>query len=193
LATSKLAEVIIQNFVNNVFVIERMQNSDNKSDIENRLEESKKKTSELDKLKHDLEVELDDYKEENKYQQHVGDGELKVWNEKIKKKKELVDAETELVDKRKIQIEIFEKDFEKWKEVLIRIDKVTDVKPNGSEIKKLRGTIDQTKKQITTTTKKNREKIREKENEVLGAKNEMNMLVDQLEELNKQYRVNLHK
>jgi hypothetical protein len=72
-----------------------MQNSDNKNDIEDRLEESRKKTSELDKLKHDLEVELDDYKEENKYQKHVGDGELKVWNEKIRKKKELVNAETE--------------------------------------------------------------------------------------------------
>ena len=77
--------------------------------------------------------------------------------------------------------------------MLIRIDKATDVKPNGNEIRKLHDTIIQTKKQITATTKKNREKIREKENEVLGAKNEMNMLVDQLEELNKQYRVNLHK
>lgn len=39
----------------------------------------------------------------------------------------------------------------------------------------------------------NKDLIREKENEVIAAKNEMNKLVDRLEELNKFHRVNLHK
>lgn len=170
-----------------------MKYSDNKVDIEAKLEESKKKTSELEKLKHDLEVELDDFKEENKIQQHVGDDDLKVWNDKIRKKKEMVGVENELVDKRKQKIQNFEKEHQKLKEELSKIDTVGEIKPNGNEIKKLHEAIDNAKKQINVNSKKNRELIREKENEVLSAKNEMNMLVDKLEEINKQYRVNLHK
>lgn len=170
-----------------------MKYSDNKVDIEASLEESKKKASELEKLKHDLEVELDDFKEENKVQQHVADDELKVWNEKIRKKKEMVDVETELIDKRKQKIQNFEKEHQKLKEELSKIDIVGDIKPNGNEIRKLHDAIETAKKQMIVSSKKNRELIREKENEVLSAKNEMNMLVDKLEEINKQYRVNLHK
>lgn len=152
-----------------------------------------KRRAELEKVKHDLEVELDDFKEEQRVQQHVSDGELKVWNEKIRKKKEIVRVEEELAEKRKEKAQSFAKENVKLTQQLQKIEPISDPRVTANEMRKVRDAIEAAKKQLKLTTKKNKETIREKENQVLSAKNEMNKLVDRLEELNKLHRVHLHK
>lgn len=169
------------------------RNKDDKGALESKLIESKAHTLELEKLKHDLEVELEDFKEENRVQQHVNDSELKVWNEKIRKKKEILEVEQELVDKRKQKIEHLEQQNTKLKDQLSKIDVNETPKTSADELRRLRDEIQKAKKEAKVVAKKNKEKIQQKEQEVAEAKYDMNKLVDQLEELNKQYRVNLHK
>jgi hypothetical protein len=161
--------------------------------LRDKLKKANKRRAELEKTKHDLEVGLEDFKEEQRVQQHVSDGELKVWNEKIRKKKEIIKVEEELAEKRKEKAQSFAKENVKLTQQLQKIEPISDPKVTANELRKIRDGIEAAKKQFKLTTKKNKEAIREKENQVLAAKNEMNKLVDRLEELNKLHRVSLHK
>jgi hypothetical protein len=173
--------------------IDRRSAHYNRDDLQAQLDLTKANIGELRKAKHDLEVELEDFKEETRIQQPVSDGELKVWNEKIKRKSELLRTEQELVEKRKEKVERFSRKNDEMQQILSKVDGMGEPKVTGSEIKKLRENIDEMKKEVMATKQKNKNIIREKENQLLSAKNDMNGLIDRLEEVNKIYRVNLHK
>lgn len=98
-------------------------------------------------------------------------------------------------------VEVEQKISEMWKQKEVDIknaasqkkDNINELKAKSEEIKKLKQSIEAAKAEAKASSKKNKEMIREKENQVLSAKNNMNKLIDKLEELNKQYKVNLHK
>lgn len=175
-------------------MIERADSSKaNPEELETKLAASKAKRAELEKQKHDLEVELEDFKDEQKLVQPVSDSELKIWDEKIRKKREIIDVEKELADKRKQKAENFKRENASLSQKIQKMDNVGAPKPTGNELKKLQTNVEQLKKEAKAVTKKNKEILREKENEVLKAKNEMNQLIDKLEEVNKKNRVSSHK
>ncbi|CAI2370067.1 unnamed protein product [Moneuplotes crassus] len=177
--------------------IQRLQNilsQEHAEDESDQLTQSLKRTAELKKLHHDLEVELNDFKEENKVQKSsVNDSELKILNEKIKKKKELLAVEKELMDKRKEKIEVFEKENQKLKQQAEKGKPDTPVKPSPSEIEKVKNEIAAVEKQLKITMKKNRTDLRNREKEEYAKNSEMKEIADQLDEVNKLYRINLHK
>ena len=150
--------------------IERLQKKDDKDELESKLVESKMRTLELEKLKHDLEVELDDFKEENRVQQHVNDSELKVWNEKIRKKKEILQVEQQLVEKRKEKIAHFEEQNRKLKDELSKCDTGSAPKSSEDEKRKLRDEILRLKKEVKGIAKKNKEKVNKSQQDASEAK-----------------------
>ena len=148
---------------------------------------------ELEKIKHDLEIELDDFKEESKISQPVNDSELRVWNDKIHKKQELVNAEQDNEKKNKENFDKIQKENEKLHGDLGNIDNLSNPKLSGNELKKVREGIEIAERNIKICSKKNKDLIREKENEVLTSKNELNLLIDKVGELNKIYRINQYR
>lgn len=87
-------------------------------------------------------------------QQHVSDSELKVWNEKIRKKKEIIKVEEELAEKRKEKAHSFAKENEKLSTQLQKIEPVVEQKVTVNELRKLRDAIDAAKNKIVSTKKK---------------------------------------
>jgi len=175
------------------YEIERINKQYNKEELEQKLEESRKRNAELEKKKHDLEVELEDFKEENKIQQPVRDSELKVWNEKIRKKREIVKTEQELFDKRKEKSEMFAQKIQELKQKLQKVETTSEPKMSEDEKRKIKDQIEVRKKEIKMMKQKNKQIIKEKETHLQSSKKEMNDLIDQLEEINKTFKVKQHK
>lgn len=97
------------------------------------------------------------------------------------------------MDKRKEKIEAFEKENQKLKQQAEKGKPDTPVKPSPSEIEKVKNEIAAVEKQLKITMKKNRADLRNREKEEYAKNSEMKEIADQLDEVNKLYRINLHK
>lgn len=125
-----------------------------------------------------MEVQLEDAKEESKYFQPVSISEVKLWNQDIKKEVEMVKKEQKNAMNNP---------------VAPKREHMAELKTKAEEIKRLKQAVEDLRKESDATIKQNKKRIREKENQVLSAKNNMNQLIDRLEECNKRHKVNLHK
>lgn len=175
---------------------------------ESKLKESKIKVKVLQKEYHALEVQLNRSKEEmdtstnittdsgfgsgEEYQAVSNYNELKVWNEKIRRKKEILEGIEKDIKKREKAKEINEKNTE-LKSKLEVSRAMNKPKVTAAEMKKVREAIEAEKRSSKIVIKKNKDKYREKENEVLQAKHQLNLLTTQLGEINKMFRVSQYR
>lgn len=97
------------------------------------------------------------------------------------------------MQKRKEKIENFEKDNQKLKQKLDKNKSNTPEKPSPSEIERVKDEILTVQKNLKIMLKKNRNVIKTQEKEKFQNDLELKSLQDRLEEVNKLYRINLHK
>jgi len=102
-------------------------------------------------------------------------------------------VENDLINKRKEKVDKFTKDNQKLKEKLSKGREATPQKPSRSEVDKVKREIEEIQKQIEVQKKKNRDIQKKKETEGKSAKLETKQLNNKLDEINKIYRINLHK